>query len=202
MRTSANRKNLTESDWRKIRQLFEAGGSSTRCIAKTFGVSDTEIRKNAKKENWVKPNGSHYGREPAKPESANLPAAQPEPPAESHVDWAAKAEPEELAKRGRLIILSLMAELEYAGMHISEIENAIEEECADDTSPRQRNLMLKAISLPVRTKAAQNLASALRGLAEAEPGKKAQRQNKAKAAGTNKFATPQAPHLAVDNTQR
>ncbi|HEI8522673.1 TPA: terminase small subunit [Proteus mirabilis] len=65
---------MTRPDWESIKREYTAGELSIRAIAEKYGVSDTAIRKAAKKEGWIKnekvrKTGSHL---PTANQSANL----------------------------------------------------------------------------------------------------------------------------------
>ncbi|HCR4016143.1 TPA: terminase small subunit [Morganella morganii] len=65
---------MAKPDWDAIKREYTAGELSIRAIAERYGVSDTAIRKAAKKEDWVRPDkvrkiGSHT---PTANQSANL----------------------------------------------------------------------------------------------------------------------------------
>lgn len=95
---------------------------------------------------------------------------------------AADADPKDLAKAGRAIVDMLLAELRAVSAHAGLIEEIIEEETRGDRSPKRRQMLLRIVSLPTRTQAARNLASAMSILTDIGPGKKAQAAEEAAAA--------------------
>lgn len=166
-------------DWIQIGEAFKKNDKSIRAIAKENGISDAAVRKEAKKRMWVRG-------------AVDAPKCEPncEPEIEARdstlapVVQAANAKPTELVKRGRNIILALMSELETETGNIHLLEELIEIDTADEKAPyRRRQALQKAVSLPVRAQAAKNLATALRTLADAAPGKKEQADDDAKNAG-------------------
>lgn len=185
----------TSPDWAAIEVAYRASRKPTREIARIDGsVTETAIRKRAKKEGWERP-------EP-EPEIGRV---LPTPPAERDMTFVA-AEPRNmqsdsgsLVDKGRGLILALMAELEVENANIHMLAELVEIETAEDRGPHRRRILEKALSLPTRTQSAKNLATALATLRDAEPGKKEQREDAAREASRGRFATPQAPKLVVDN---
>jgi hypothetical protein len=135
---------------------------------------------------------------PIRPKAPSVPMVQATVPPRLTVDWVASADPSELCKRGRGIILSLMAELEFVSSHTEEIEDDIYTETGEDKSPLRRQAMMRAVSLPTRASTAKNLSAALRGLAEAAPGKRKQASERAKEVATDRLATPAGPRLVTE----
>lgn len=151
-------------------------------IAREYGVSDTAIHKKAKARKWTRPDPEPDWDEcpvTVKPETVPSSTAV-EPPSAADVSGT---EPVELVKRGRGIILALMAELELETANVHLLAELVEIETAEDKTPHRRRALQKALSLPVRTQAAKNLATALATLRDAAPGKKDQQAEAAKNAG-------------------
>jgi hypothetical protein len=183
----------TETEWKQIATVFQSSRRSTRDIAREFGISEKAIRKKAKERNWVRPEPEPDWDECPITVKADIDPSSTavEPPAFEDV---AGSEPGELVKRGRGIILALMAELEVETANVHLLAELVEIETAEDKTPHRRRALQKALSLPVRTQAAKNLSTALATLRDADDGKKAQRQATAEAASNDgPFALPEPP---------
>lgn len=186
----------TDPDWRQIGTAFQTTRKSTREIAREHGISEAAIRKRAKQHNWTRPEAEPDWGEPMPVATRQDRAPSFEAAVPQSLADAAMAEPAELVKRGRGIILALMSELEIETANIHLLAELVEIETAEDSGPNRRRALQKALSLPVRTQAAKNLATALASLRdEGTPdGKKAQRQASAEAsASEGRFAVPDAP---------
>lgn len=182
-------------DWASVRNEYETKDLSTRQIAKNFNVSEAAVRKQAKKDGWKK---LEKGAQPPKSRSRSLivrpERAEPSSPVvSSPVEVAADVDPEELAKEGILVLKMLLAEIKAEGVHIGWLETVIEEETDGDKTPQRYKALMKAVSAPVRTQAAKNIALALQTLQALGPGKKAAAKNAAKGIATGRFATPPPP---------
>lgn len=176
-------------DWGGIERDYRAGVMGVREIARWYGVSDTAIHKKAKSEGWVrKPKAKSPFEESREQRAQAVEIIQP-----------VSAKPEALSDRARGIVGRLMDELEAVTAHVGELEDMI---CTEESDPRRRQALLKAISLSERAKISKDLATTMKTLNDAAvPGsKKQQRQATAEAASTGgKFAAPSAPKLVVDN---
>lgn len=181
-----NRK--TDAEWDRIELEYLAGEVSIREIADRFAISDTAIHKRAKARGWVR---VVRARKPANFDAA-APAARREP-----------GEPVEAAaigERGRQLVARMLDELDATTTHAGELEEMIEAETAGDRDGQRRYGMLGAISLAGRAKTLKELVTALKTVNEASApqGKKAQRDEKAKAVGGgSRFAPIGPPRLAV-----
>ncbi len=171
-------------DWQGVEKDYCAGVMGVREIARWYGISDTAVHKKARAEGWVRPKQkkSLKASAPARPE-----ALVPSEP----------ASPADLADRGRGLASRLMDELEAVTANVGELEEMIHSEESD---PRRRQALLKALSLGERANALRTLSMSLKTLNEtAMPeGKKAQRQSAAEKVG-GKFSVPSAPKLIVNN---
>lgn len=183
------KKNDKPIDWAGIEKDYTAGVMGVREIARWYGISDTAIHKKAKAEGWVRPKQKKTlkGEKPAR---AAAPAAATEEP----------ASPADLADRGRGLASRLMDELDAVTANVGELEEMIH---AEESDPRRRQALLKALSLPERANTLRTLSMSLKTLNEtAMPeGKKAQRQAAAEgiASGGGRFAPPSGPKLVVNN---
>lgn len=174
-------------DWAGIERDFRAGVMSVREIAKWYGVSHTAINKKAKAEGWEREQRPpHIERPKAISGEVILPAAN-------------AVKPEDLPDRARGIAARLLDELDTTTAHIGEMEFMIETEESD---PRRRAALLKALSTSERAKTLKDISLAMKTLTEvaAPAGKKAARQEGAeRGASGGKFAVPTGPRLAVNN---
>jgi hypothetical protein len=159
-------------DWVQIGEAYCTKPVSIRALARHHGVSDTAVRKAAKKHGWVKA-------------AANLtpcePICEPEPkPVRTHIEVATKAlasvSVAELTARGRNIILALMEELEFLNRHADDLSELVEEHFNGEKDERVRYKLQKALDHETRTKSSTQLASALRKLQDAAPGKKEEQE--------------------------
>ena len=167
------------TDWVQIGDAYCNETVSIRALAKQNGVSDTAIRKAAKKNGWTRPTANLAPREPdCKPERE---------PRRPRVEIAAKAVAaatiSELTARGRNIILALMDELEFLNRHADVLGELVETNFNGDKDGSARAKLLKALDHETRTKSSNQLATALAKLQDAAPGKKEQAEEDAKTAG-------------------
>lgn len=173
-------------DWQGVEKDYCAGVMGVREIARWYGISDTAVHKKAKAEEWVRPKQKKTlaGAAPAR---AEVPAPAPSEP----------APPADLADRGRGLAARLMDELDAVTANVGELEDMIHTEESD---PRRRQALLKALSLGERANTLRTLSMSLKTLNEtAMPeGKKAQRQSAAEKVG-GKFSVPAAPKLVINN---
>ncbi len=172
-------------DWAGIERDFRAGVMSNREIARWYGLSETAIRKKAKAEGWERREAPrHVKREVIVPEI---------------VEVRTPIKPEDLADRGRGLAGRMLDELEAVTTHQGELEDMI---FVEESDPRRRQALMKALSLSERAMTLRNLANAMKTLNEssAPQGKKAARDEAAKAVG-GRFGVRQPPKLAVDNTK-
>jgi hypothetical protein len=166
-------------DWAGIERDYRAGVMSIREIAKWYGVTDTAIRKKAKAEGWVREaQPKHFDRKPLVGEIVSV---------------RADAKPEELTGRARGMAARLLDELDTVTANIGQLEDMIE---AEESDPRRRGALMKAISLGERAKTLKDISLTMKTLNEAAvpEGKKAERQRSAdKASSAGKFGVPSAP---------
>ncbi|MBL0374025.1 hypothetical protein JJB09_18550 [Rhizobium sp. KVB221] len=180
-------KNDKPIDWVGIERDYRAGVMGIREIARWYGVSDTAIHKRAKADGWTRkeaPKGPFQELREQRAVSIEI-----IPPA--------SVKPEDLSDRGRAIAARMMDELEAVTAHVGDLEDMI---CDEESDPRRRQALLKAISLGERASTLKNLSTAIKTLNEAATpeGKKAQKQAAAEKVG-GRFAAPSAPKLVVSN---
>ncbi|MDB5618454.1 hypothetical protein [Tardiphaga sp.] len=177
MRTGEN----NSTDWIRIGEAYNAEDLSIRALAKRFGISDTAVRKEAKKRGWVKFAVATPDCEPQRE-----PAREPEHRRHEPRRMNAGTTTKQLVDRGRGIILSLMAELEYLNEHAALLMELVDANFTGEKDAATRAKLLKALDHEVRTKSSNQLATALAKLTDAAPGKKeqAEEDSKTAAAGT------------------
>ena len=166
-------------DWVQIGEAFSKETVSIRALAKHHGVSDTAIRKEAKKRGWTRPDANHLPREPE-----CKPAREPEQNrSEARARSIASATVKDLTARGRNIILALMDEMEFLNRNHETIAGMVEDYINGEKDSSARAKLLKALDHETRSKTANYLATALAKLNDAAPGKKEQAEADAKTAG-------------------
>lgn len=184
----------TATDWPAIEAEYRAGKQSIRAIAEWFQISDTAIRKEAKKRKWVRANQPSGSQE--------LDGANRRSAISATVPEVSKVE--EVLGRGRNLAERMLDELGAETLHKGEMEVIIQ---MNETDPERVQALRQAVSLPSRAKTLQTIALALKTMGETAvdtaKGKKAARQANADAATApgNKFAPRQAPRLVADNTK-
>lgn len=164
-------------DWVQVGEAYSTETLSIRALAKKFGVSDTAVRKEAKKRGWVRPEPERLAREPECEPAANR--------VESTAKSAASTPVSVLTARGRNIILDLMDELEFLNRNHETLVGLVEDYVNGEKDSSARAKLLKALDHETRSKTANYLATALAKLNDAAPGKKQQAEEEAKTAGQN-----------------
>lgn len=178
-------------DWAEIERDYRAGTMSIRELAAWYGISDTAIRKRAKKDGWERAN--------PKPGSRREPPREPEPE-KVYVGTVLTPEnttPEAIVGRGRNLVMRMLDELDVTTCRIGEMESLIGSAFDDGDSGQQRQAALAAVSLKGRSEVLKALATAARTFAEAgaPSGVKKQRQEAGErvAKGGGKFSAPPPP---------
>lgn len=167
------------TDWVQIGEAFRSESLSIRALAKKFGVSDTAIRKEAKKQGWSRPDANEP---PCEPECK--PACEPfGGRSEARARSIASATVKDLTARGRNIILALMDEMEFLNRNHETIAGMVEDYVNGEKDSSARAKLLKGLDHETRSKTANYLATALAKLNDAAPGKKEQAEEDAKSAG-------------------
>lgn len=162
-----------QPDWEAIERAFRAGALSIRTIADRNGVSDTAIRKKAKALGWERDLSEQVRKEVrnklVRGEVREAQCANPERDAEIV---------EEAAEEGATVVRShrrdirkatnlanlLMDDLLTTIQRREEIEDAIEDETAEDANGMRRATMLSAVALPSNAKTLFQLSSAMKNL--------------------------------------
>ena len=167
------------TDWIQIGEAYRTTDRKIREIARAHGISDTAIRKEAKKRKWSRPDAEDLRCEPPRE-----PECEPE---QTRVDEAiaetVSARSTELVKRGRRVILDLMSELEFLNKNAGVLSEMVERHFSGEDDDSAKRKLLKALDHETRTKSANYLATALAKLTDAAPGKKDQAQADAETAG-------------------
>lgn len=189
-------KEKNSTNWVQIGEAYCSETLSIRALAKKFGVSDTAIRKEAKKREWERPSTNQAAREPE-----CEPACEPFSNRSEATEKSVAATPvSALTARGRNIILALMDELEFLNRNHDVLASLVEDYVNGEKQDGVRAKLLKALDHETRSKTANYLATALAKLTDAAPGKKQERQENAESASSaGKYAAPSAPRLIVDN---
>lgn len=185
-------------DWPAIERDYRNGSMSIRELAKWYLLSEAAIRKKAGENGWVRaesaPKAPKKRKEISVTYTVNETVATPETTA-----------PEAIIDRGKNLALRMLDELHAATSKLDSLEAFIEEATEGDESQRRVEALMKAVSLPTRANTLKALAQAVKTLAETAAaagvgGKKVAKQNAADKVG-GKFAVPNGPKLAVDNTR-
>ena len=185
----AKRKQDKPIDWAGIERDYRAGVMGVREIARWYGLSDTAIHKKAKAEDWERA---------AKPQGP-FAQAKAQRPVQAEIIPPPSVKPEALGDRARIIAGRLLDELDAVTAHAGELEDMI---CTEESDPRRRQALLKAVSLSERASTLKNLATAMKTISEAgAPGGKKDEQQRAAEGVANKFGTRTPPRLVADNTK-
>lgn len=178
-------------DWVEIERDYRAGTMSIRELAAWYGISDTAIRKRAKRDGWT--------RAETKASSQREPDREPEP-AKVYVGTVLTPEnttPEAIVGRGRNLVMRMMDELDATTTRNGELEALIVSSTDEADASGQRAALMQAVSLKTRSDVLKALATAAKTLAEsgASQGVKKQRQEAGErvAKGGGKFSAPPPP---------
>lgn len=164
---------------------------SVRDLANQHGISEAAIRKRAKAKGWTRSEGA-----PKKPVKKAVIAMTIIPPRPAPRDRP--SDPADAITRGRVLADRMLDELDAVTSRQGELEDMIKEATAGDESPRRRDAMMRAVSLPMRANTLKTVAQALKTFAEttAPAGKKAEQQAAAERVG-GRFAAPPPPGKGV-----
>jgi hypothetical protein len=175
-----------------LRDLYSKSDISVRELARRAKVSEKTVRNRVKAEEWERKSADV----PQEVRTADDLAERAETAANEVFPAAV-----DLAKRFCGTIEVLQAEVDTVIRHLHLIRELADAETDGDENPARARLVEKVLSLPGLVKAANELTAALSRLADAGPGKKEDAKDRAKAAGTGRFATPQAPKGATETLQ-
>ena len=167
------------TDWVRIGEVYCKETVSIRALAKDFGVSDTAVRKEAKKRGWTR---SPANLTPCEPEREPV-REREQNRSEARARDIASTPVKVLTARGRNIILALMDELEFLNRNHETIAGLVEDYVNGEKDASARAKLMKALDHETRSKTANYLATALAKLNDAAPGKKEQAEDDAKNAG-------------------
>lgn len=162
-------------DWEAIEREYRAGQISVRAIASQHGLTEGAIRKRAKAEGWSRPLAEKV-RAAVREKLVRADGTQDGTQSDrvrtdaETIDFAANRGVELVRQhraslgRANAIIAKLLDELESVTDNRSDIEDAIEVDTASEKSPRRRDAMLRAVSLPSRAQTARELSQAMKNL--------------------------------------
>ncbi|MEZ0060894.1 hypothetical protein ABIF26_006437 [Bradyrhizobium elkanii] len=179
----------------RAKDLYENSELSVREIAAKIKVDEKTVRNWSKTEEWERKSA-----EIPQPDSIGEVAERVVAQLDAVTSTGEAPLPSEIARRTCTTLDALRAHLDTVVQNLHLIRDLAEAETSGDGSPARGRLIEKVLSLPGLVKAANDLTSAVARLADAGPGKKEEAKDRAKAAGTGRFATPQAPKHAVDTT--
>ncbi|POA52120.1 MULTISPECIES: hypothetical protein [unclassified Pseudomonas] len=164
---------IKQPDWEVIERAYRAGALSIRTIADRNGVSDTAIRKKAKALGWERDLSDQVRKEVrnklVRGEVRNDQGANRELDAEIIEEAAeegaqvVRSHRRDIRKATNLANL-LMNDLLMTIQRREEIEDAIEDETAEDSNGMRRASMLAAVGLPSNAKTLFQLSSAMKNL--------------------------------------
>jgi hypothetical protein len=167
------------SDWEAIEKVYRAGQLSANQIAKQFEVAPSSITRRAKREGWER-DLSEQVRQKTRNDMLRQAHGIDKKPGPGTADpkelieTAAAANVIVLRQHvaslgtGRDLVDRMMDELFASTTHVGELEEMIEEETAGDKNPRERQSMLRAVSLPQRAGVLRDLSAALQRLINSE----------------------------------
>lgn len=168
-------------DWREARRRFEEEPSTFRSLGDFLGKSHAAVKKRADKEKWARFNPKDPFCKPARKPVKVLLGAEIRDRQIGPQDEMPGASPTDLTRRGRNLILDLMAELEFLNRNHQTLVDMVEAYVNGDKDAGARTKLLRSLDYETRAKTANNLATALAKLNDALPGKKQQAQDAASA---------------------
>lgn len=156
-------------DWETIERLYRANQMSVREIARVHGISDKAIRDKAKELGWERDLTEKIDakvRTALRTESASadpLTEKQAIEEAVATTVTVVRSHRKRITRQTQLVDL-LTAQLINAATDREDLEEAIEEETANDKTGERRARMMKAVSLSTHASTAVNLSNALKTL--------------------------------------
>lgn len=170
---STKRRKASAADWESIESHYRAGVLSLRQIGALEGVSEAVIRKRAKENGWSRDLTERVQQKVREKLIAEEVRSDPVHAAEI-VDSASDTvvrvvrEHRGTIRQSRELLQTMLAQLQQAVVEREVLELAIESETEDDQSPKRRNSMLRAVSLPTHVVALRDLSLTLRNLVALE----------------------------------
>ena len=159
-------------DWESIEKAYRLGQLSVREIARQANIQPSSITRKAQKENWHRDMSDEI-RQRTKAtliqnnRKSNIPTRE-------DIEFAVQTNVEVIRSHrrdistGRKLVSLLSSQLEEAALNRCEIEEEIVEETKGQEggkpSLQRRNMMIKAVSLPVHAGALRDLSTALKNL--------------------------------------
>lgn len=168
-------------DWEQIKEQYRTGTASIRAIAREHGCSDGAIRKRIKKEGWKKDLADKVRKEvreqlvreqvlskPGEQRTANQVRD------EEIVEEAARKGADvvryhrKVIQIGHKVVENLLIDLHTAIGTREALQEEIEDQTAEDSNPKRRIELLKAVDLPKQATTALQLSNALQNLIRSE----------------------------------
>lgn len=155
------------TDWEAIEREYRGGMLSLAEIGRRYGVSHVAIVKRAKKREWTRDLSEKVKREiAARMVTEGLREPREAVTIKTLADRGVNILTGQRNRIGRAsdAVTKLIEELHETTDYLPEIEQAIDDETADDSSGKRRARMMAAVALPSRAAVANNLATALKTL--------------------------------------
>lgn len=168
--TPANESKRKTIDWEAVERDYRAGMLSIRELAKLHDISDKAVRNKAKELGWERDLTEKIA-EKAKADLVRAESAPADLETErTIIDTAAasivtvvRGHRKRITRQTQLVDI-LTEQLVEAAVNRSDVEEAIEEETANDQTGQRKAMMLRSVSLQSHSAIAVNLANALKTL--------------------------------------
>lgn len=166
----AGKSDRSKADWETIEREYRAGQLSIREIERQFGVSDTAIKKRAKKHGWSRDLAARVRQKAEEKLAVEAAGGSGNVDAQEIVEKAAERAAEVVRehrtdiKAARILVQRLLGELLAATSHPGEMEAMIETDTAGGRDQKRRNALMRAVSLPSRAGVIRDLSAALKNL--------------------------------------